>query len=220
MLYFITLCMFLDRKSQKYLLLLLLHCELISGSKKWPQYKLINSCWLSLFCMGCLWGWHHVWATIRKMPPPTWNTVEFFLYSQDDKFLVQNRFWRVCSEITATVNQSIYSQTDATVEDGDWEAAEFHRSDSAFREVNVSLYLDTHHKPLQELPGTLQIHVGYVHVISHHALLWGGDVLVELLSSVVELLLSFDVLTGDRKQFHCSDADGQKDNRWRQVWSY
>lgn len=71
---------------------------------------------------------------------------------------------------------------------------------------NASRWLSTHHKPLQKLSGTLQVHVGYLHKISHHALLWGRDVLVELLSSVVELLLPVDVLTGDRKQFDCEET--------------
>lgn len=79
----------------------------------------------------------------------------------------------------------------------------------------------THHKPLQELPGSLQINVAYLHKISQHALLRGGDVLVELLGSVVELFLSLDVLAGDRKQLHCEDRwtwRGQIKNRFKWKW--
>lgn len=71
---------------------------------------------------------------------------------------------------------------------------------------NASGWPSTHHKPLQKLSGTLQVHIGYVHKISHHALLWGRDILVELLGSVVELLLPVNVLTGDRKQFDCGET--------------
>lgn len=71
---------------------------------------------------------------------------------------------------------------------------------------NASRWPSTHHKPLQKLSGTLQVHVGYVHKISHHALLRGRDILVELLGSVVELLLPVNVLTGDRKQFDCGET--------------
>lgn len=71
---------------------------------------------------------------------------------------------------------------------------------------NASHWFSTHHEPLQKLSGTLQVHVGYLHKISHHALLWGRDVLIELLSSVVELLLPVDVLTGDREQFDCEET--------------
>lgn len=71
---------------------------------------------------------------------------------------------------------------------------------------NASRWPSTHHKPLQKLSGTLQVHVGYLHKISHHALLRGRDVLVELLGSVVELLLPVNVLTGDRKQFDCGET--------------
>lgn len=70
------------------------------------------------------------------------------------------------------------------------------------KSIHTANFNVTHHKPLQKLPGTLQINIAYLHKISHHALLRGGHVLVELLSSVVELFFSFDVLTGDRKQFH------------------
>lgn len=61
----------------------------------------------------------------------------------------------------------------------------------------------THHKTLQKLSGTLQINVGNLNKISHHALHRSRNVLIELLSSVVELFLSLDVLAGDRVQLYC-----------------
>lgn len=64
----------------------------------------------------------------------------------------------------------------------------------------------TYHKPLEELAGALQVHLGDLQEISHHALLRGGHVLVELLRPVVELLLTADVLAGDGKQFDWWEA--------------
>ena len=80
---------------------------------------------------------------------------------------------------------------------------------------------DTYHKPAEKLPGTFQIHVGYLHEIPHHALLRSRDVLVELLRPVIELLLTLDILTGDGVELDWEgDMEGttgqrsHKRNRW------
>lgn len=73
----------------------------------------------------------------------------------------------------------------------------------------VVFFNETHHKPLEELLGTFQIHVRDLHKVPQHALLWGGHVLVELLGAVVELLLPLDVLTGHREELHCQGPQRQ-----------
>lgn len=77
--------------------------------------------------------------------------------------------------------------------------------------------LITHHKPVQKLSGPFQINVGNLNKISHHALHRSRNVLVELLSSVVELFLPLDVLAGDRVQLHCSQAEREQGQGWRQA---